>query len=723
MATMIENWKRHARKSWESSRNRFILKVVLSYIIFAVLWFFWSGQMLSGLADVTAAAWLSRMNELAFVAVTAMLLLLALRAIPVATTSMTNPEVQGRPWPLLSVLLVLTLTIAIVGAIAFHSLSNALRVHEFDALGAIARLKVTTLSAWLEERRADVDALARGPTLRIALGGWFKYADNADRDQILALLEGVRGSSNYTNVAVLDATGHLLLGVGPGLVVSERISAAAVEAMRTGTLTLVDLHRRSTDNAIQMGYVAPVAASGGGRMPAVVFLEMRPNAYLYPFIQSWPLPGASGETLLIRREGDEIVYLNELRHRQGTALTLRQSVNVADSMAVQALHAQEGLISGQDYRQTRVLAVALQVPDTNWTLIAKMDEEEAVAGIRNLAWVAGGLTMAALVVAAAFIGMLWQQQRLRIALNELAQVRALETAERRFRATFEQVAVGIAHLTPDGHWMRFNQRLCEIVGYSRMDLMEQTFRDLTPPGDTTADVAAMNRLLVGTVPHDHWEQRCRRQDGSDTWIAITASLVRDAAGRADYFITVIEDISARKAAEERVTRLTRIYQTLTETNQAIIRVKTRDGLFDAVCQIAVTHGGFRLACIIGQRGQSPNLVTYAHYGPAEDLLQQPELRDFDAIPSHIMAEVLAGNHHVFPDILTHSLLSPWSDLFHRYDIHSFAMFPLHEFGHTTHVLLAYAHDANYFDPDMMQLLDEMALDISFGMENLSQRTM
>ncbi|CAK0769859.1 membrane hypothetical protein [Gammaproteobacteria bacterium] len=720
MAISIQNWKAIAQKVLESPRNRFILHTTLGYIVFAALWFLWSDQMLSALADATAAAWLNRMNDLAFVVVSAMLLILALHVVPVAT-SMPDNEVQGRPWPLLSVLLALTVTIAIVGTIAFHSLSTALRTHEFDALGAIARLKTTALSTWLEERRTDTDSLARSPTLRIALGGWLKYADNADRDQILALLEGVRGASSYTNVAVLDTSGHLLLGVGPGLTASEQLTTSTAEAIRTGALTFVDLHRRPTDNLIQMGYLAPVAASGGGYMPAVVFLEMRPNSFLFPFVQSWPLPSATGETLLIRREGDEIVYLNELRHRQGSALTLRQPASTPDSMATQALHSQEGLIGGKDYRQMRVLAVALPVPEVPWTLIAKVDEEEAVASIRNLAWVAGGLTLAALVVAAAFIGMLWQQQRLRITLNELAQVRALETAERRFRATFEQVAVGIAHVTPDGHWMRFNQRLCEIVGYSRMDLMEQTFRDLTPPGDTTNDVAAMGRLLTGTVPHDHWEQRCRRQDGSDTWIALTASLVRDAAGRPDYFITVIEDISARKAAEERVTRLTRTYRTLSETNQTIVRAKTQGEIFEAVCRVAVKHGGFRLACIGRlEGGESPKLVRQTHYGPASDLLDQLELLEWRAILQQIMVKVWEGHHYVCADTLESHFLAPWNDLFHRHGIYSFATFPLREAGRTTHTLLVYAPEVDYFNADMIQLLDEMAVDISFGLENLNQ---
>jgi len=712
-----QSWLR-IRQVFTTPRSRFILQVVMGYIVFSVIWFLWAGKILLELADPQLVVWQSHVNELAFVAVSTMLMVLVLRVAPPSPP--ITLESQGRPWPLLSVLLILTLTLAIVGALAFHSLSSSLRSHQFDALGAIARLKSAGVASWLEERRADADALAHNSTLRIALSGWLKYSDDADREQILALLENVRGTFNYNNIALLDPTGRLLLEVGPSLQVSDQIAAAAQETMRTGALTLVDIHRRPTDTALQLGYVAPIATSAGGKMPAVIFLAMRPNSYLFPLIQFWPLPSASGETLLIRHDGAEIVYLNELRHRPGAALSLRQTLDNKESVVNQALHAQEGLISGKDYRQVRVLAVAQPVPETPWTLIAKVDEHEAVAGIYNLAWVAGGLTLAALAVAAAFIGMLWQQQRLRITLNELAQVRALETAERRFRATFEQVAVGIAHVSPDGHWMRVNQRLCEIVGYSRMDLMELTFRDLRPPEDKDAEVGAMARLLTGIIPHDQWEQRCRRYDGTTVWIAITASLVRDAAGRPDYFITIIEDISARKFAEERVTRLTGIARILIEANQAILRVHNRRELFSEVCRIAVIHGGFRLACINNLSSEPPVLTLQASYGPALELIDQPELNEWHGVLQQIMAVVWRGEHYICADTLASQFFTPWSELFNRYDIHSFAIFPLRDGQSTNYALLVYAPQINYFDPDMVKLLDEMALDISFGLEKLAQ---
>jgi PAS domain S-box-containing protein len=126
----------------------------------------------------------------------------------------------------------------------------------------------------------------------------------------------------------------------------------------------------------------------------------------------------------------------------------------------------------------------------------------------------------------------------------------LRASEQRFRATFEQAAVGIAHVAPDGSWIRVNDRLCEIVGYPREELLEKTFQEITHPDDLDADLVQAGQLLVGDIETYSMEKRYYRKDGSIVWINLTGSLVRDARGEPSYFISVLEDISERKRAEK-----------------------------------------------------------------------------------------------------------------------------------------------------------------------------
>jgi PAS domain S-box-containing protein len=126
---------------------------------------------------------------------------------------------------------------------------------------------------------------------------------------------------------------------------------------------------------------------------------------------------------------------------------------------------------------------------------------------------------------------------------------ALRESEARFRATFEQAAVGAAHVAPDGAWLRVNGRLRAMLGYTEAELLAKAFQDVTHPDDLPADLDALRRLLAGETATYAREKRYLRKDGATLWADLTVSLLRDETGAPLHFITVVQDISARKAAE------------------------------------------------------------------------------------------------------------------------------------------------------------------------------
>lgn len=125
----------------------------------------------------------------------------------------------------------------------------------------------------------------------------------------------------------------------------------------------------------------------------------------------------------------------------------------------------------------------------------------------------------------------------------------LRESEERFRRTFEQAAVGIAHVAPDGRWLRVNRRLCTIVGYTEQELRARTFQDITHPDDLDKDLGHVRDMLDGKIQTYSLEKRYFRKDGSVVWVDLTVSLVREPDGRPKYFISVVQDIEVRKRAE------------------------------------------------------------------------------------------------------------------------------------------------------------------------------
>jgi len=128
----------------------------------------------------------------------------------------------------------------------------------------------------------------------------------------------------------------------------------------------------------------------------------------------------------------------------------------------------------------------------------------------------------------------------------------LRDNEQRYRDTFDQAAVGILHTSLEGRILHCNERFAEIIGYPLEEACKLTFQQITPPEDLGESVGVLKLMLSEASITPSWEKRYVRKDGSLTWIRLTVSTRRDSEGRALHFISVVEDINARKAAERRL---------------------------------------------------------------------------------------------------------------------------------------------------------------------------
>jgi PAS domain S-box-containing protein len=141
-----------------------------------------------------------------------------------------------------------------------------------------------------------------------------------------------------------------------------------------------------------------------------------------------------------------------------------------------------------------------------------------------------------------------------LTFNDISERKRMEEdlreSEERFRATFNQAAVGIGHVTPDGRWLRINQKYCDIVGYTEEEIKNLTIKDITHPDDLETSLRHYQLLLEGKLENYSLEKRYIHKNGSTVWVNLTASMVFDAGGNPIFAVAVVEDISKRRQAEE-----------------------------------------------------------------------------------------------------------------------------------------------------------------------------
>ena len=302
--------------------------------------------------------------------------------------------------------------------LALAGIQQNIRYHRAEAhakLASIARLKVAQIETWFAERYRDAEIFRRGVIFLKPLTAWRQHGDRTARDVIWGCLDEFHSRSHYVSVLLSDVQGDILLQVGgEGHGLSADVQLAMTHALQSGMITTTDLYRIEVPAPphVHLDFTAPVRVEPG-QPPVLLVLRADVQRSLFAPLQSWPVPSDSAEVLLFRPDGEDVLYLNDLRHRSETALTLRIPVSERRVLAVQALapdYQPGNLLEGVDYRGESVLGVALPVAGTSWWLIAKQDQREIFASSRKDAlWIAtaGLLTW---LTAAAFAGLAFQRR-------------------------------------------------------------------------------------------------------------------------------------------------------------------------------------------------------------------------------------------------------------------------------------------------------------------------
>ncbi len=718
----------------DSQHPRFALKAAVAYAFFAALWIVASDFLVSLAAGEGGETFFQLYKGLLFVGVTSLLLYFLLRQVErgralagwTGYEAAVLPEGAGKRFGAAAPLAVfagMALLIVASGYGIYSHQRDIFRQHKEQELVTVADLKVNSLVAWLAERHGDAETVRRDTLLAEAAQAWIKAGkrDGAPRQRLVDRLGAFWLAYGYRSVLLLDEEGTPLLGAGQKAeTVAVHEQNLARKALRRKEVQISDFHVHDTEDgkAPELDVMAPLTTTGGQAV-GVVYFRIDPRQRLYPLLRAWPTPSETAEALLVRQEGDEVVFLSELDKEPGAALKFRLPVDRPDLPAALAARGWEGVVEGKDYHGDPVLAVVRAVPDSPWLLVVKVDRKEIFAELNRLAWVVAALTLIFVAVAGLIVRFWWRRQRDGFLLREYR----LEMDRRQLASRLEILSRyandGIFLFDDRRRLLDFNQRVEELYGYSRDELLSMEAGDLRTPETRPALEDDWRRAEEG-AGGGIFETLHQRKDGSVFPVEISLRRIESAGQRLHF--AVARDITERRAAEAKILRLKNLYAALSRSNEAIIHLVDEEVLFSKICRVAVEQNGFLLAWV-GMAGEDGWVEVKAASGPARDYVDSLRV-SVDAARREGQGPtgtaIREGRVFLCNDFLADPVTLPWRDAAGRFGIRASAAFPLRRDGKPVGALTLYAAQAGFFDPEIIALLEEMAADMSFALDNLAR---
>jgi len=446
--------------------------------------------------------------------------------------------------PLLLVFVVLTAVISLTALRTMRTREKEQLRQQSEQLQAIAGLKVQQIRSWLLERLGDANLISHNPLIVDALAPLLSGRPRTlPESGLRAWMDMLLRHYHYSNVLLLDRRGEVLRAALPkGNEVGREARELMERVRRTREPAASDLHANPQVNDIHIDIAAPLDSTDG--VMGFVLLRIDPQTFLYPLIQSWPTPSPSAETLLVRREGGDVLFLNELRHRRGKAMKMRFPLTRKDLPAALAVKGYSGVVVGRDYRGIPVWSVVAAIPGTTWFIVAKVDEEEILTPLRREIKAAWMITLSLIAASGALLLLLWQRQARRITERRLEAEIRHQALEQHYQYLTRNANDIIILSDEKRRIVEINERAEQAYGRGRAELLAMTIPDLRVPGeqnkvDQQYGLAADTGMIFETIHV--------RADGSTFPVEVSARQILVEGKR--YFQSIVRDISERQAAQ------------------------------------------------------------------------------------------------------------------------------------------------------------------------------
>jgi len=485
---------------------------------------------------------------------------------PISPPSPAPGQAARKLWLLLALIALVCSGFGLAGYELYRWQEQSIQAEHAANLAAVAQLKTTQLLAWRQERLADARMNASGMVRFLALQ-WLQTGHADTLEDVRQRLQFFRENEGYLNMILADGAGRIRLSLLPRVTQLEQEEHDLLQqVVATKKAVLGDFFYCRNCSRIHINAAAPVF--DGDKVALVLLLVADPQRDLYPMIQSWPIAHSNAESLLVRRDGESALLLNQPRHRGFAGLSFRHPLANTSSPAVQAVLGATGVVRGVDYRDVKVLANINPIPESNWFMITKLDFREIAAQAQ---YRTGGimLLVALATTVAGFLVQLASHSR-RKTLNEalLQEEQGHRQTREEIRATLYGIGEGVIAADAAGRITRMNPVAESLTGWLEGEALGkplgEVYRVIDEDSEAVVESPVDRVLQQGEIVQMSNHTLLIAKDDSRRPIADSGAPIRNEAGVISGVVLVFRDQSRRRAMEKSRAESARRYTELVE---------------------------------------------------------------------------------------------------------------------------------------------------------------
>lgn len=454
------------------------------------------------------------------------------------------------PWPLMLLFVLISICVIVVGILYYNNQKENLLKEKQQELSAISDLKIRQITQWRTERLGNAKFLGDNTLLVRIISEFLKKTSNKTlHENVLQSLKSLTENYDYKNVFLIDTGGNVRMAFpGKDTLIGDQLRPLLAGIIKKREVILTDLHRANLVSYVHLDLIIPLIdhSTNDTLVLGLMALRVDPQKVLFPLIQTWTTPSKSAESLIIRKEGNEIVYLNELRHIKNGELLYKKSITTKNLAATMAIEGISGTVNAIDYRGIRVVAAMKKIPGTPWFMVAKIDRDEILSAL-NEQMTMGVIILALLILTSGlFLGFVLRNQRVRYYREKYENELDRLALVRHFDYILKYANDIILLIDKDLKIVEANDRASEIYMYTRNEIIGMDLENIRAPHTLIQFQEQLKR--INDNESATFETFHKRKDGSIFPIEISTRVV--SIEGAKYYQTIGRDITDRKCAEE-----------------------------------------------------------------------------------------------------------------------------------------------------------------------------